>query len=453
MKKLFNVSPVKIFIFCGLGVMLTLGSFWHHQVNQLQLDKMGIMKEALGTCFNRVSQSFTAIMIKDIRSPYLGRDFMSMSDECLGETVKEANPFKQTVGKGLETLKVLISEVHWFHEKILKIHSPMLAGLELNPSMGNLSERFAKMEDYKLNLVDEVDAATTEIRKIQTTDEFLMGSGLILFVLALSLLSLQEFNRLQLRKEIEKEALNFLKAGQTNIGALVDTLVDRALMTQGMFVTAQVFRDYHEELLERSSTSYRKVNKAEKINEGPKQDDLVTQDEETHITARSSLKEILVSLQNIHSKEVIQLSEVRDVSLAAQFEDLEQVLNAAFNKLSVHRTENKKILIANQIHSDRSVITMHLNGSTFSASELEFATPNSPASVATDVDMNMVILKEMANSLAIQWNLENKVDRAGKITGMSIRFVVPRAPRERGSKNLVSVIKGKKKDLAREMVN
>lgn len=216
MKKLLSISPAKIYLLCGLSLFMTLGAFWHHQMNQTQLDRLNILNQGVGTCFNRISQTFTAMMIKDIRSPYLNRGFMGLSDECLNETIKGINPFKKNVGKGYETLNQLISEVHWFHEKITKIHTPMLAKPDLATSLTPLSDRYGKMENYKLDLVDEIDATTNQLRAVQMNDEYLMGAGLILFVLALSALSLQEFNRQQLQREIERDALNFLKAGKNN---------------------------------------------------------------------------------------------------------------------------------------------------------------------------------------------------------------------------------------------
>jgi hypothetical protein len=142
------------------------------------------------------------------------------------------------------------------------------------------------------------------------------------------------------------------------------------------------------------------------------------------------------------------MSEVRDVHLNVEYENFEQVLNSAIHQLAARRTENKKIMVGNQIHSDKSVINLFLAGSTFNVSELEFA--GSQTSAAVDgIDMNLVILKEMINESNIQWHLENKADRNGNITGMNIRFTVNRAPKEKSK--LISVMKGKKKDLTAMM--
>ncbi len=457
MKNLLSLSPSKIFIVCGLGLAMTLGSFWHHQVNQTQLDRMSVLNQGVGTCFNRISQTFTAMMIRDIQSPYLHQGFMALSDECLNETIKGINPFRQNVGKGYETLNKLISDVHWFHESVVKIHTPMVAGLKLDAPLAPLSEKYGKMETFKTGLVDAIEDNSAKLRQIQTSDELLMGAGLIIFVLALSVLSLQEFNRMQLSREIEKQALNLLKSGQANVGAIVDQLVDRALTTQHMPVTAQIFKDYHGDVLERmavriqeeSNDTTGSENKNERPYEVPRTDTSVV--ESSAPEHKSSLKEVLVSLESMHSKQVLQLSDVRDVQLNVELESLEQMLNAAVSKLASRRTENKKILVTNQIHTDRTIVSLFLAGNTFTASELEFGGVDDKA--IEGIDTNLVILKEMVLSAGASWHLENKTDRQGKITGMNIRFVLNRATRESRTKNLVSVMKGKKKDLTREMMN
>lgn len=444
MKKLLTLSASKIYLVCGLSFFLTLGSFWHHQMNQTQLDFMNVLNQGVGTCFNRISQTFTAMMIKDIQSPYLNRGFMTLSNECLNETIKGINPFKKNVGKGYQTLNQLLSDVHWFHEKVSKIHSAILANPKLKESLLPLSERFEQMEAYKLDLVDEIDAASTQFRKLQANDEYLMASGLILFILALALLSVQDFNRQQVRREIEQEALNLLTAGKANLSYLLDQHLDKALSSQNMPISAQIFRDYHEAILEKIATTGKgKVEKKEPEVSGQLEEVLA-------ITHRTSLKEVLISIENTHVKDTIHMSEVRDVLLNVSYEIFEQVLSAAVYQLATRKLDNKKIMIGNQVHSDKSIVNLFLGGSTFTASELEYAEGES-GTVLDGIDLNLIVLKEMVQEAGIKWHLENKLDRSGKISGMNIRFIVNRVPKSKGK--LVSLTKGRKKDLAREMYN
>jgi len=453
MKKLLGISSSKILMLCGLGLLTTLGAFWHYQSNQSQLNRMNVLNQGVGTCFNRISQTFTAIMIKDIHSPYLNRGFMALSDECVNETIQGINPFKQNIGKGYETLNKLISDVNWFHESVVHTHSPMVSGQNLDAPLNPLSIRFSKMENLKINLVDEIEMANSRIREVQANDEILMGIGLLMFVVALSLLSLKEFNRLQLQNEIEKKALNLLRNGQANVGAMVDQIIERGLLTQGLPVSAQIFKDYHGDLLERmaSRSTYHEAKMEKNENQGPERVDSV--EPENFSGPKTSFKEVLTSIQNINPKDLIQVSDVRDVQLAVDFEGLEQMMNSAINKLASRRNSGKRIMISNQIHSDRAVINLFLAGNPFTATELDFSQNNQNIS-ADSVDMNMIILKEMAIETNTTWNLENKTDRSGVITGMAIRFTINRVPKSaKSNKNLVSVVKGKKKDLARNLMN
>lgn len=438
MKKLLSISPTKIYLACGLGLAVTIGAFWHHQMNQSKLDRLNVLSQGTGTCFNRVSQTFTAFMIKDTSSQYLTNAFMGLSNECLKETVAATAPFRTEVGKGFETLNQLVSEVHWFHEKISKVTS---VSIPLN----QITERFGKMEGLKTALSDNVDEIMTELRDVQVNDEYMMGAGLILFVMAISMLSLQDFARIQRRREIEREALNTMKSGSANVGAIVDQLVEKALFTEGYGVISQIFKDYHEDILEKmsSKTFAAPKNNKEEVDE-------VVETKPEVMEERTSLKEILVSIQNIQDKETLQISDVRDVQLNISYEIFEQMMNAAVSQLANRRLDKKKVIVSNQIHSDRSIVNVFLSGNTFTASELEFAT--SEVALAQEIDMNLVILKEMVNEAGAQWYLENKTDRHGNITGMNIRFTIMRSSKE-AKKNLVSIVRGKKKDLARELMN
>ncbi len=447
MKKLLSIRPAVIFILAGLSLTMILGSFWHYQTNQAQLSRLSLLNQGLTTCFNRVSQTFTAMMISDFQSPYLKQDFTSLSHECLNETAKGSVTLKSSMGKAFENLSQLMSETHWFHEKISRVKNVN----ELSTMLGPLSDRYGRMENYKQVLSDEIDSTSILIRHVQRNDEVLMGLGLIMFVIALSLLSLQEYQRFEAKRNIEREALNYLTANQGHVGAFVDRLVENALMTQGMPVTAQIFRDYHGEIMEKQATRVSNDNPSvEAAVETPAYSVTETTEEIANANhERTSLKEALVTLQNIHSKETLQIAEFRDVQILANGEGVEHMLNAAVNALHSHRNENKKIMVGTQIHSDRVVLNFFLGGSVFSAMELEYG--SNPEVVAQDLDMNLQILKEMVLLANAQWFIENKVDRHGKITGMNIRLVMDRALKESRMKNLISVTKGKKKDLAKSL--
>jgi hypothetical protein len=447
MKKLLGLSSSKICLISGLSLFVTLASFWHLRQNQGHLDRMNSLSQGVNTCFSRISQTFTALMIKDIRSPYLNRSFMAVSDECLGETSKAVSPFKKDLGKGYQLLNQLISEVNWFHEIVVKIHAPLVAKQAVHPPMTPLMDRFSKMENFKTDLIDEMELTVGKLRELQRNDEYLIALSLIIFVLGLSLLSLQDHQRARVIKQLEDSAVNLLQSGRNNTGAVVDQLIDNALSSQNLLITSQVFRDYHGHLLESLAMRQKSVikNNNQKIfvEEEP-----ITEVRETEF--KTSLKEVLISIQNNQPKDLIQATEVRDVHLDVSYEVLEQVMSSSINQLASRRTGGKKILVSNQIHSDKSIINIFLGDSIYTATELSFSQSQLDKNAET-IDMNLIILKEMVNESGIQWQLENKVDRNGKIIGANIKLNVKRVPKEKSK--LVSLTKGKKRDLAKDLMN
>jgi len=433
---------------CGISILITLASFWHLRINQAHLDRINSLNQGISTCFTRISQTFTALMIKDIRSPYLNRSFMALSDECLNETIKGINPFKKEVGKGYYTLNQLISEVNWFHETVLKIHAPMIANQTVHQSMTPLTDRFGKMENFKVDLMDEIEVAAFKLKKLQRNDEYLIGLGLIFFVLTLGLLSLQDHSRIQVQKKIEENAANLLRSGKQGAGAVVDQLIDNALMSQNLQITAQVFRDYHGDLLETVASKQKSYRKNEKIQ--ITQVEKETAPEAIELGFKTSIKEVLVSIQNSQPRDLIVASDVRDVALNISYEILEQILSSAINQLVPRRVGSKKIIISNQIHSDKSIVNVFLGDSIFTASELNYA-QDEIAEKHEGIDINLIILKEIINESGIPWHLENKIDRNGNLVGANIKFTIKRAIREKSK--LIAITKGKKRDLARDLMN
>lgn len=446
MKKILSVKPAAIFIFAGLSVAMILGAFWNYQSNQSQINRLSLVNQGLATCFGRLSQTFTATMISDLQSPYMKTDFMNLSEECLNETSKSAMGMKSSMGKAYENLNQLMSEAHWFHEKIGRVKNEK----DLAATIAPVSDRYGRMENYKGTLSDEIDATTALIRKVQNNNEVLMGLGLIMFVIALSALSLQEYQRYEAKRNIEREALNYVTGGQ-NVGAIVDRLVLNALTIQGMPVTAQVFRDYHEKMMEGQATRISTDEPKAEVEAPETETEVYTTPLATETVVedleKASLKEALVTLQNVHSKDNLHIAELRDVQLLANAEGVEHMLNAAVNALMAKRTDDGKIMVGSQVHSDRVVLNFFCTGNVFTATELEYG--SNPEVIAEGLDMNLQILKEMVQLANAKWFIENKVDRHGKITGMNIRLVMDRAMKENRPKNLISVMKGKKKDLAK----
>lgn len=441
MKKILSFSPITYLMIAVSGFVLAVGGMWHQHTNQKQLQELGILNQGIGTCFNRVSQTFTATMIKDFNSTYLDRGFMALSDECLSEAVKGMKPFKSELNRGHKTLQQMISEVHWFHESVLKTITPAMAKVDKPFDTAAAVSRYKKMEEFKSTLNDEIELAGNDLRKMINNDQIAVTLGILGVFLSLVVMMGQENQKNAIRKQIEARALSLLEGSKIDNSAIIDQLIDEALTNQQMENTAQLFRDYNGEILEQQTNRFSNPTIRSEVVKADSEDDSSDELEESGPHS-ASIREVLVTLQSIHGKENVNSAEIRDVRLAIESEALEQVMNAAITKLLEHKNGNKRVQVSNQVHSDRSILNFFLKEATFNVSELEYASTGG----AQTSDLNLILLKEICADHGVQWVAENKLSRNGSIEGMNIRLVIKRAPKS-AKKNLVSVVRGKKRDI------
>lgn len=460
MKKLTRLKSKYLLLTTFLGLTITLGGFWDFSKNSKDISTLNFIQGGVTTCWGRINQTFTAVMIKDIQSAYLNRGFLGISDECLNEVVSSGNNLKSYLGKDFVLLSQLLSDVSWFHEDVLKIHGPMISG-GAPVATEKLQERYVNLENLKLKILDNIEMVKLKLEKISSNDQVIMGSGLLLVLFSLTIFGLKEYEVILRKKSIEASALNLLSRGQSKWGALVDALIIEALRMNDLKVTGQIFKDYHESILEIMATKSHSKLKSEELKQEEVRSkiEVLQVQEETNIqtdevdnsnnmSSKISLKEVLVSMRNLHSEDKIQFSDFRDTLVAIDSETCEQIFNSIINKLDERKDGKRKIIISNQIHSDKVVINFYLSGSYFNSAELEFIDKRD-SSLMID-DMNLMILKELTSEISAGLFIENKSDKNGKLSGMSVKLTLKKIPKDKAK--LVSFVRGKKKDLTRQLV-
>jgi|GEM_PF-1023323 len=462
MKKILSQLGSKVILFSSLGLCLSLYGFWNYQQYQGQTNQLQALNNAVNTCFARVNQTFTAMMIAQAKSPYLDKEFIALTDECLSETTKMLKNPKQILGKSFDLHQQLISESHWFHEKVNRLGLNTAIEKGSLPATTLLSDRYAKLETFKLDLTDGIDLAVSERAKIQVNTEYVMGVGLIVVVLSLMLLGLREFERAQLHRELESEALKLLKTDTSFIASLVDRLVLKALSENGYKISEQLFRDYHESIL--SKTITKKVEEPLPVVEITPEETsaLVIEElsvEEAPVEAiqpialkGTSLTETIDELKKLFDQDLILFHAEKDHSLELSKEDLAQVLSAALTKLKERSLGQKKISVSVTSEGSDLSLKVFQPEATFHAFELDYF-DSQETSLIESMDIHLVLLKEIARDLGLKMKLENTKNDEGQITGMMISLILKKIEEDEKPKNLISVMKGKKRDLFKELIN
>ena len=155
--KLQEKTTPSLFFFAFLGVIaLALFSFKLEKKGHL----LGLIKDGVGTCFHRVSQSYTAQLIGESRSTYLQNPFLTMTEECFGQSLHLLEDLQLTPQESaLKILNTMSNETYAFHQKLSYSSLPQ----ELYHS--HLAGLFEKLENKKDRLGERIEFHQIKTKK------------------------------------------------------------------------------------------------------------------------------------------------------------------------------------------------------------------------------------------------------------------------------------------------
>lgn len=438
MNKLNHLGLEKILLFCGFTFALTLVGFWQFQHHASEAEKLARVQSGVGTCFARVTQSFTAAMIKEFSSPYLKRDFMAMSDDCLRDGTKTAGIKMEAFSKANKVFNELVSEVYWFHEKVVKVLAVTAGNPNAQVPMQAITEKYTKVEGLKLDLQDQLDLMSTQFREARLRDELLVGSAFFFFIISLSILGIREISSIRQKRWIENQALSLLNTGHSQTGGMVDQLVQKALNGQGMFVTAQVFTDYHAGVLERMAIRTSAPIFEEKV------EAIEPAMEEVSVVAAPSIQtESEIDARKLLTAQAVRLKasmEVQDATIVADPEVVAQLMQAFGQRFA-----SGKVNLTGKREGERYVFCVEANDVCLRASELEYI--HGKTHQMDGVDVNVIIAMDVIRDANVDAVIRNRINAEGTIIGAEavLSFAT------NTNRTLVNVVRGKKKDLARTL--
>jgi hypothetical protein len=440
MKKIHTLGLEKILLFCGFSLALTLAGFWQYQHNVGEAEKLSRVQSGVGTCFARVTQSFTAAMIRENTSPYLKRDFMALSDECLTEGTKASGIDIATFPKAGKLFNDLVSEVYWFHEKVVKVLAITAGNVNAQPPLTAITEKYSKVEELKLDLQDQLDVILGQYREARMRDEVLVGFAFLLFMISLGMLGAKELALLRHKRQVESQALTLLNAGHSQVGAMVDQMVQKALKGQGMPIAGQVFADYHAGVLEHLATRFN--GQAINVDAAP----MAVPEIKTkpQVMEANKTTEQEVDARKLLTSQAVRLKaqlEVQEGQITADPEVLAQLIQAMGQRFA-----GGELVIKGVRENDFYRISVCVTGQCFNAAELNYVTR--PEADMDGVNVNVVIAADLLRESDVRSQIQNvATPDGGPIVGAEASFIFP----VNNARSLVNVVKGKKKDLAKSL--
>lgn len=396
------------------------------------LNSLSKLEGGVNTCFLRLNQTFTSRLIGSNESSYLGNDFKRMTEECFAESFIAFEEISLNIPKNLaKTFNNLISEVHWFHQKL-----DFKTGLVTKSSLDGLNEKFATIE----NLFNEVLAGLNNSRAQEVANLNLLKMFIFsLSILTLALLFWENSDLKYIESEISKveaEALKELESSEVN-SQRGKRIINQALQIHDMDNCKELFSRIKLEQSLEVAPAREEVIPQVKIT--PKVKDI-----DTHLTERKmdlslAISRVIERLSSqLFTQGIVLDLELKDrINILANREQIELLIFHLFQSyLSLFNPDQK---------SKKISITIKRLGQTV-LFDIEAKGTADKLESSIDYEVVKAISEELQGSLTFKQLFREE----GLKSRVQFRYA---GESKKSSASLVSLKKGSKKDLLADIQN
>tara|TARA_R110000868_G_scaffold351700_3_gene612967 strand:- start:4527 stop:5951 length:1425 start_codon:yes stop_codon:yes gene_type:complete len=448
--------------------LVAAGIFLLSQSQKLQ--KLAVLEEGLGTCFQRVAQSFTARMIGEERSVYLDKGFTGASEECFGEAASWSVQATQMAGatKVAALVNKLANEVSFFHAKIHGSDASFAKNNEVVQS-SHLNSRFQAMEAVREEALADIAVAKASARGgvLRAKIAFYAFAFLCPFAFLMLWWSAREQSRTN--RDVELEAQESLVSGKATLNA-TKTLIDRVLSNNDLPRTRDLFdRTYALLSLEgkgglkvRTLTSNDSVSREAQIEqvwqESENEDQVASKPLPAAVKAMIRPEGPTCDLEAALSRHVDMMSgsvftkgirldlniEEGSLRVRGKNEDVEQVLFHAFSDSIRSADEGaKELSLSMKKLGGIAIVNIDVVGNTFGEEIILEAAKVARAKALSNIDLQ--ICRELVEGIG-------KVSFENTGNGRRIQFVFNVAE-EASTSRVVNITKATKRELKERFAN
>jgi tetrahydromethanopterin S-methyltransferase subunit B len=453
--KNLNFKTKTITVIAISFISLSIGSFFASNHFSKMAKSESALSSGAGTCFQRVTQSFTALMIQDFNSGYLTRPFMDTTGECFSEVNSQfAGIYAKSFKEGFKHINSIVSDLHWFHEKVEKLMKMSQdAGISLNNS--NIINKYAALETLKNDFQESVEASANSTN---TTSGVWMGLNifsLIGLVLTATVFGLQRKADRDALSKIEVESNNILESGEQIISAQFERIIENVMAKVDMPNTYSLLNAYHSNLLEKQ---YKAFDSKDGVDiEGIREvaSEVITLQESETADFHNAMSSVIENIsEKAFTHGIIIDSELEDEFVVKGEQDaLEQLLFSLMSyatESSLHQIEGRRISLKSKPLGGTAFFKLNMSNYCFNANELNFL--NGDEELASSINMNLHLIKEVVKDLGANMAVKNKMNADQNIEGSEIEIIFERVnvEKEVQPKN-ISIVKGTKKDILKAM--
>ena len=449
-KYLAVISAISLTSLFGISLM-----------NNSIMQKHSLLQQAssgVGVCFQRVTQSFTALMINDLSSNYLSSEFKSMTSECFSEL---NSTMSSIVGAKsvLNASNNITSDLHWFNSKMDKIVK-LNDGQAIDLSDSNIINKYAELEELKGNIEEGIGKEIASFESIKD----LGFVGMILAQLALIASMVSLFFKRKIDAHDFEQLENFSMEAEVSVNqnAKAKRVLEKLFEHIEMPHTEKFVMGYHGAILQENFDLNDKIIKMNTIGyEGSVEDEvhvdeLLSTKESVQSEDTTSFNDSLnVVLDRIQDKAfthgvMIDTDLGENFNVISNHEVLDQVL---FNTIqfsmesSLNHNQGRKVVVRSKPLGGIAYCKFKILGHSFSDDELAIINGKEPKS-ADNVNVNLILLKELIHDANATIAVKNTQQNG--IVESEIEMIFERAQiQEVKETPKVNIVKGSKQDIKR----
>jgi hypothetical protein len=450
-----QILSKKFISFIAASVLLFSIPFVVNEVNSSKLTQNQTLKSGTNTCFTRVTQSFTALMIQDLNSSYLSKDFLNMTGECFNELNKQFDAVYATgFMSAKKSLNKLVSDLHWFHEKTSRLKQMSADGAITLSTSSNILNKYSELESLKIDFLDGLDGKSQSLATYKNLSIGFAFAGFIMMLTLVGLTVKDKYQDAEFIYGINEYSREMLEKNELN-GAKIDRFTEHVMAKLGAPFFYELLNRYQVDLIE--SQMDRPVHAADvqaKVMQDIEEDTKAQAVQVSHNEITEFGKILNVLMDRLDNKAfthgiIFDTDLGEDFNVSGSSESIEQLIFSLINfgiENSLNHNQGRKITIRSKALGGIAYFKIRVANHLYNPDELEALNNQNSELLASN--MNLMMINEIASDLKIGVSCKNIVNDQS-FTGSELEVVFNRVMPEVKADRKVSVMKGSKKDIQR----
>lgn len=432
--KHLNLSPKLLISIISVSAAIAISSFYlvgHQQAHSQQLTQA---YQGNNVCFQRITQTFTALMVQDIGSQFLADSFKSGTEDCYRDLSQalSASSMDTTVMGMINNLE---SDFHWFNQKMSRVIAMVNKG-EGDIYQSNITDKYADIEGLKDDIASEISTALSQSNTLANLGLGLMGLSLLGIFCAVAISILRQLNSNLGLKQIEKSI---------NSDSQIDIIHDKVF---SILELPNINSFYHEKLSQLKNRAEELEDQLVLMNTmGQEETYYIEPPKDAPVREVTAFGEVMSQvLDRVHEK-AFETGTILDTDLQNDFqifafrEPLEQLMFSLFQyAMEAGHSEGQKIVVRSKALGGIAYCKLRI--SNFSLSDQEMAYLNGSHEVIVE-NTNLMLLRELLEDAQVKLAVKNKSQGNQAESEFELIF-----DRYQEPKNVnVNVMKGNKQEI------